>query len=88
MTVHSTESETALRVMNLILVQVRWLIGEQTDYRTLYDILDRIEILPSLLGPEGRFAEFREHVEALAEKYSEFRYAADQFKLEMTATAK
>jgi hypothetical protein len=43
------EISVAHRVLNLILVQVRWLIGEDTDHRTLYDILDRIELLPTLL---------------------------------------
>ena len=81
------EVALAHRVLNLILVKVRWLVGEETNYKLLYDILDRIEILPTLLEEPARVQEFVEHVEALAEKYPAFQLAADEIRRQKLISA-
>ena len=71
------EVADAHRSLNLILVKLRWLIGEGIDRAELYDILDRIELLPTLLADTDSVLQFFMHVDDLAAKYPEFRLASD-----------
>lgn len=81
MQTHSDDLARAHRALQLVLVQLRWLVGERLDQTKLYDILDRIEILPALLQESGRLGEFAQHVEDLASRYPEFEVAAEEAKL-------
>lgn len=70
--------EAGLKSLQLALAAARFLAGDEVPHARLYDILDRLEVLPLLLaqpGKEERVA-FRESIEGLIELDPIFTTAA------------
>ena len=67
------------QILESVLARVRFLIGEQLPHHELYEILDRIEFLPSLIGSADATDRelFRETIVGLG-KWSIFAPAAER----------
>lgn len=66
------EIRVALTALADVLARVRWMVGEELGgSSTLYDVLDRVEVLPSRIL-DGEVEMFFAEVAALAQRYPQF----------------
>lgn len=75
-----SENGNALYALNAVLVLARHWVTSGRMGDELIDVLDTAEYLARLMAGTGRgMDEFRQQLEALADKYPEFALAVDRF---------
>jgi hypothetical protein len=76
-----SKSRDALLALNAVLVQARLMALEQVHHEVIARVLDVAEVLPMLIAREDRdcTAEFRDHLENLAQLDEGFGQALQRF---------
>jgi hypothetical protein len=76
-----TKVPAALYAIHLVLIKARLLAGEGADPKTLYQMLDWAEVLPTLITcrEEDTTEEFRETLAGLGEAFPQCRGFLDNF---------
>lgn len=74
------DQPAALRALQAVLVQLRWLAYQREPHERLAELLDCAEYLPQLLAdPDDRTREFRDALADLARRHAGFTLALDRF---------